>query len=173
MCLEMSLNDIKSKIKECLEKLYQKDSILFERNNGEGLCERCIVFRFALYLQKKFPDYFVDCDFNSSSENGQPLNGKSIPEPDGGTSTKRFVDIIVHKRMTETNSDFICFEIKKWNSNNRQAAEKDKNNLKELTSKYGYRYGFYLIFGKTKQETQWGIFQNGQPLNDEELVFNE
>src|SRR4030043_55491 len=112
MIAEMNLEEIKGKIKACLQKLYQNDTLLFERNNGKGLCERCIVFRFALYLQEEFSDYFVDCDFNSASVNGQPVGGKPITNIDGRTSTNRFVDIIVHKRTVETNTDFICFEVK-------------------------------------------------------------
>ena len=169
----MSLDEIKSKIKECLEKLYQTDSLLFKRNKGKGLCERCIAFRFALYLQEKFPAYFVDCDFNSALVNGRQISGKPIPESDGRTPTKRFIDIIVHKRTAETDTDFICFEIKKWNNSKEDSIDKDKNNLKVLTSKYGYEYGFHLILGKTLKETKWEIFQNGGPLNGMEPVFNE
>jgi hypothetical protein len=168
---EMNMEEIKNKIKQCLETLYQKDSILFERNNGKGLCERCIVFRFACYLQNAFPDYFVDCDFNSASANGRPVNGKPVIDPDRRTSTKRFVDIIVHNRTFRQANDFICFEIKKWNNNDMRTSEKDKNNLKVLTSEYGYRYGFYLILGRTINETKWEIFQNGEPLNGMEPVF--
>ena len=170
MASEMSLEEIKGKIKQCLEMLYQKDSILFNWNN-KCLCERCIVFRFAHYLQNTFSDYFVDCDFNGASVNGQPVGGKPITNPNDRAITNRFVDIIIHKRTIQTNTDFICFEIKKWNNYDKEAAEKDKNNLKVLTHEYGYNYGFYLIFGKTRQRTQWVIFQNGQPLNGEELLF--
>lgn len=169
---EMSIEEIKSKIKQCLETLYQNDYILFERNDGKGLCERCIVFRFAHYLQNAFSDYFVDCDFNSSvSDNGQNVSAKPITNPDKTTSTYRFVDIIVHRRTFCEGNDFICFEIKKWNNSKRQDIEKDKNNLKVLTSEYGYQYGFYLILGKTINETKWEIFQNGESLNRMEPVF--
>jgi len=163
---------ITNKIKQCLEKLYQNDSILFERNKGKGLCERCIVFRFALYLQEVFPDDIVDCDFNSALVNGQDIRGKPIRNSNGKTSTDRFVDIIVHKRTAEANTDFICFEIKKWNNYDKKATAKDKNNLSILTSEYGYQYGFYLIFGRNKKATKWSIFQNGKQLNDEEVIFD-
>ena len=169
---EMSLVEIKNKIKTCLQKLYQNDSILFERNKGKGLCERCVVFRFALYLQEEFSSYFVDCDFNSASVNGWPVSGKPITNLDQ-TSTKRFIDIIVHRRTFNQFSDFICFEIKKWNNNDRKTSAKDKNNLRILTSEYGYRYGFYLMLGKTREKTKWDIFQNGESLNSMEPVFCE
>lgn len=166
----MCLVEIKDKIKKCLEKLYEKDAELFNRNDGKGLCERCLVFRFALYLQEAFRNYFVDCDFNSAQINGQPVSGKPITNSDG-TATKRFVDIIVHKRTFNHNNDFICFEIKKWNNHNSKASKKDKNNLNVLTSEYGYRYGFYLILGKNIEETKWAVFQNGRIFEQMEQVF--
>ncbi len=168
---EMNIEEIKNKIKQCLEILYQNDSILFKRNDGKGLCERCIVFRFAHYLQNTFSDYVVDCDFNSSVDNGRNISGKPIPNPDKTTSIDRLIDIIVHRRTFCEGNDFICFEIKKWNNSKRQDIEKDKNNLKVLTSEYGYQYGFHLIFGKTINETKWEIFQNGESLNGPEPVF--
>lgn len=166
----MSLGEIKEKIRNCLEKLYEEDAVLFDRNNGRGLCERCLVFRFGIYLQQAFPDYFVDCDFNSSQINGRAESGKPITNLDG-TSTKRFVDIIIHRRNFPQNNDFICFEIKKWNNNTSRTRAKDLNILRGLTSEYGYRYGFYIILGKKKRKTQWAVFQNGNIIESMEQIF--
>jgi hypothetical protein len=153
----MSLQENLNKINGCLDELYSKDEILFNRNDGRGLCERCIVFRFALYLQKSFNKYFVDCDFNSSNFNGQEKNGKIIGHK------KRFIDIIVHRRASEADTDFICFEIKKWNSKPGKE-NKDEKNLKILTSEYGYKFGFHVILGKTRIETKIDIFENGRKI---------
>lgn len=166
----MKLDEIKERIKGCLSKLYTQDRILFERNEGEGLCERCLVFRFGLYLQEAFPDYFVDCDFNSARVNGNHVSGKPIMNPDG-TTTNRFVDIIVHKRLAVGETDFICFEIKKWNNGNKDAENKDKQNLTILTSQYGYKYGFYLIFGKNLQTTKWIVFHRNRNPEPVESIF--
>lgn len=166
------LEKVTSVVKECLQKLYVNDHALFDRNDGQGVGERCLVFRFAYYLQGAFSDYFVDCDFNSSSDEcGQLRDGKQIRNPDG-TSTNRFVDVIIHERGGNGwLSDFICFEIKKWNNGDRVSAKKDKNNLRELTSKYGYKYGFYLIFGKEMQKTTWMIYQRDQAPSELVLTF--
>lgn len=179
---ESSLDEIKVLIRECLEQLYMQDDLLFYRNNRRGTCERCLVFRFAHYLQNKLSDFFVDCDFNSSFEgligqNGKfyqvtERHGKQIQNEDG-TVTKRFVDIIVHKRVFDGNNDFICFEIKKWNNKSLKEIAKDTNNLKRLTSDYGYRYGFYLSFGDTQANSHWTIFQNGQVIEENNLVFRD
>lgn len=178
MSRDSSLDEIKAVVKDCLSSLYESDAELFEGNEGKGLCERCIVFRFAHYLQNKLSDYYVDCDFNGSSfKNGQswqPRSGKPIENPDG-TTTNRFVDIIIHKRRQLQNNErnFLCFEIKKWNNYNKKQIEKDENNLDVMTRLYGYVYGFYISLHKSKEKTKWTIFQQGKPIESElnKVVF--
>lgn len=174
-----SLDEIKNVLKECLNQLYNSDSFILEKNSGRGVCERSIVFRFAHYLQNGISNYFVDCDFNSSfigyyDNNGELIaterEGKPIQNEDG-TITKRFVDIIVHKRDYVPQNDFLCFEIKKWNNTNREYLMKDRNNLRILTSQYGYTFGFHIIIHKIKDETKWTIFQNGRSIEENVAVF--
>jgi hypothetical protein len=176
---QSSLDEIKKLVKKTISELYDKDQFLFERNKGKGVCERSIVFRFAHYLQLKIPNYFVDCDFNSSFEGyrdlagnvlGREREGKPIENPDG-TITKRFVDIIVHKRDFNTDNDFICFEIKKWNNSNSKEIRKDRNNLRVMTSQYGYIYGFHISFHRKREKTKWILFQAGSVIEPESRVF--
>jgi hypothetical protein len=149
------LTQIKKVIDKCLDKLYLNDENLFKHN----LCERCIVFRFAHYLQEEFSDYFIDCDYNSSIINGERRDGKRI------LNKRKFIDIIVHERKNY-NSDFICFEIKKWNNCTKKSVEKDQENLIILTDEYGYKFGFHIVFGKIKDETKIMIFENGNLLKN-------
>lgn len=167
----MNLNILKLKINESIHKLYEEDAILFSRNNKKGLCERCIVFRFAYYLQHEFQDYYVDCDFNSYNRGTSELVGKPIMNQDGISSTKRFIDIIVHRRTFDHQNNYICFEIKKWNNYSREGTEKDRNNLQILTTEYGYEYGFYLILGRTETQTKYDIWSAGRILSTEQSCF--
>ncbi len=131
------------------------------------------------YLQNRIDDYYVDCDFNSSFATATFSNGQSIiRERPGkpiinldGTTTRRFVDIIVHKRNNDTNNDFIAFEFKKWNNIARDKVEKDLNNLGVLTTQYRYHLGFYIILGKRKELTKWTIIENGIPITDNQRIF--
>ena len=160
-------------IRPVMEVLYTKDALLFDQNLS--LSERCIAFRFAHYLQNKFDELgeynvFVDCDYNShlEYENGEWKRhpGKPIQDRDGSGVTGRFIDLIVHQRKenkdSENWSDLICFELKKWDNPKKERGEKDKNNLERLTSDYGYHYGFHIIFGPTKEAVQIEIFEGGQ-----------
>lgn len=177
ICRDSSLDEIKGLIRDSLNQVYDADASLFERNQQQGISERCIVFRFAHYLQNQLQDFFVDCDFNSSFEGyvdakgqfiSQERHGKLIRNSDG-TTTGRFVDIIVHKRdFTIPSNDFICFELKKWNNS---VKPKDKNNLRRMTLDYGYKYGFLIIFGRTKETAKWTVYQHGEAIENKALIY--
>ncbi|MBR9701836.1 hypothetical protein GOV13_02850 [Candidatus Pacearchaeota archaeon] len=163
----MELKKIQKKIQKCINLLYSIDAELFKRNSGKGVCERCLVFRFAHYLQNELGEnYSVDCDFNSSSyldKKGKviKLPGKRFPElgSDGKMKLKRrFIDIIVHRRGSDSVGSFFCFEIKKWNNYNKKGIEKDKRNLRWLVRGYKYDYAFWLVLGKTKEGSKWEIY---------------
>ena len=64
--MDENLLSIKEKVRSCLNKLYTRDAFLFERNNDEGVCERCLAFRFGMYLQCEFKDYYVDAEYDNT-----------------------------------------------------------------------------------------------------------
>lgn len=174
-----NLEAVTKVVKRCLTTLYKADTFLFQRNDGKGVCERGMVFRFAHYLQNELDGYYVDCDFNSSfvierAADGQLLHrertGKEIQNEDG-TATKRYIDIIVHKRDYNSNNDYICFEFKKWHNN--KGIDKDINNLKQLTSQYHYQYGFLITFGSERNKSKWRVFNGGKELLTEQLIFGK
>ena len=174
------LESQKEIIRNALNRLYEVDDFLFHRNNEKGVGERAIGFRFALHLQSFYPDYFVDCDFDSSysyvrnedgSVTGSENHGKLLTDMNGNVNGL-YVDIIVHKRDYGEHNDLICFELKKWNQNRTSGVANDFNKLQQMTSDYGYYFGFHLIFGKTKVETRYTIFQNGKILEKQKLVFD-
>ena len=121
-------------------------------------------------LDELYPDegYFVDCDYNSSCYYDESRgewtnrNGKPIINQKTGEIKKRFIDMIVHKREKNSGSDFICFEIKKWDNCSADGFKKDENNLRVLTSEYGYQFGFHIIFGKIKARTKVRVFRGNK-----------
>lgn len=180
--MDTNLQNIKQKIRNCLSELYTKDTFLFERNNGEGVGERCITFRFAMYLQGKFHNYYVDVEYDNSmtyslGENGSVRDrneNKGKPMRDSnGIEHNRIPDIIIHKRDLALSNDYLCFELKKWNRIKEEDVKKDYDVLKDLTSNYGHAFGFHIIFGKEKKETKWTIFQYGGILEDKVQVFRD
>lgn len=166
--INSSLDEIKELVKHCLNRLYSTDEELFRRNNGEGVSERSIGFRLAHYLQNKIgDDFFVDCDYNSSDRGGTDTSGKPISNPDGSVN-ERFIDIIIHKRELGNEDNLVCIEIKKWNNRDKDEFEKDRNNLRVLTSQYGYRYGFHITIHKDRVKSRWTIYEDGNPMLSEQ-----
>jgi len=153
-------------LNHCLDLLYRDDRELFE----DGVrCERCLVFRFSHHLQNylpqvNLPDHFVDCDYDASSgPNGTRRCAKPIISADG-TKTDRYVDVIVHRRKidNEDRNGFFCIEFKKWNNYKRKNRELDEQKLKELTSSYGYRIGFLVILGRSRDRASIKTFIEGR-----------
>ena len=166
---DSSLPEIINFINLRLDELYERDAILFERD----LCERCLGFRFAHYLQSNLDNFNVDCDYNRSH--------KYEPNPDGTVSIVAikgkfdidekgmYIDIIVHERAGfegGIENGFICFELKKSNNYDRA---KDISKLMLLTRfdkhGYGYKYGFHLILGRNREEVEIHVYQNGEKLS--------
>ncbi len=168
-------------VRECLNRLYEVDGPIFERNEGEGVSERSIVFRFAHYLQDdpRLSGFFVDCDFNSSFKGYEGPNGKFVYQDvhgkplidESGREKLRFVDIIVHKRENSPQNDLICFEIKKWNNTHKKDFAKDHYNLIDLTRRYGYVCGFQITLHRNRWKSYWTIYEGGRVVDDKKPIF--
>ncbi len=151
-------------INDILDRLYTKELHLFTNNEGKWLTERCLVFRISFFLQRFFTKYkyYVDCDYNSSLELVYTHDGRYQWKNNPGklitcknsqwnlVMIKRFIDIIIHKRVNKR-TDLICFEVKKRNNQDSKNMEKDTNNLKVLTSDYWYKFWFHLILWQTRK----------------------
>jgi hypothetical protein len=150
----MNPQEISKLVFETIKKLYIIDGELFERD----LCERCLVHRLAVHLgsDTRLSDYIVDCEFNkayTSNEN----SAKRLSSTNGN-----YVDIIIHKRGNPIGSNLACIEVKKRNNYDKQAIEKDRTNLRMLTSlPYCYTLGLYIYLGKTYTETKVQSCING------------
>lgn len=169
------LNFYKKIIQDIFSELYKKEYKIFENK----LCERCLVFRFAYKLQTIFEkdDYFVDCDYNlwlyrNSNWNWEEKNWKKILN-ENWTLTKRFIDIIIHKRIipdewcSSDENDLICFEIK--TIYNKRWIDKDINNLKKLTSTYWYKFWFHIFLWNTLEKSSIHVYHDWEKKEEYSL----
>lgn len=166
--LEKDISFLRNSINTALDELYLNNQYLFDN----GLCERCIAHKFAIYLERKevFNNYFVDCEYNRaySSRNGG-IGTKKVTSKDGNS-----IDIVITKRNDNPEDDYVCFEVKKWNNTrgvkgfneDREKLEvltgqKDANNAETgelLLDNYGepycfnYKFGFFIVFGPIREE---------------------
>ena len=150
----MNLREIKNKINRALDKLYKIDQFLFD----EDLCERCITHKLTMYLEEQGFDggYFVDYEYNKSHSNQKTRLKRVISEKGN------YIDIIITKRDGDYRNDLACFEVKKWNT--REKEDRDIEKLKNLTGKenFCYKYGFYIILGKKRYQTKFKLVIHGQ-----------
>ena len=163
----MSLKDVQKKVKTALRLLRELDSFLLEADTNE----RTISHKLAEYLQKEFPDYNVDCEYNRHGYDIKKLGNLKVPngnlswdEPEAKTI---FPDIIVHKRNTDENN-FLVIEIKK--SSNKKGLQFDIEKLVALTAEeYQYRFGLFLIISMNRTFDSLVWYSDGEIIDEEHI----
>jgi len=167
----MNKNDIIQIVKKCIDGLYSDngDMYLFDCM----VCERCLMFRLAYYLQMEFPNYFVDAEFNKMGFFGYKHANKVEPIRNSGKLKKMYVDIIIHKRNSNTKNNFICLEVKRA----KRGMNNDLERLKMMTKQngfmhnginyiYAYDFGVFVYIPRDKANAEIRIFQNGEELSN-------
>lgn len=137
-----------------LEKAYgellKNDSFLLQNDVNE----RTITHRLAIYLEKYFPEYHIDCEYN---RNGSGIAPKSLeglkrkiaeteiqkkPEDyiDDTSAMTVYPDIIIHKRGLQ--EGFIVIEAKK----STNFAGYDHEKLELYKTELGYQHAYFVTF---------------------------
>lgn len=150
----LSEQDKISVVKDAIRQFYEYDIDLIKK----GLCERCLVHRIAVYLEKNpsLTGYHIDCEFNKEFLD-DVVSDKVVSNVNGN-----YIDIIVHKRSNNEGENLFCFEVKRADS--REDKEKDRENLRILTNEneFAYTMGFYIILGSTYNSTVLEMYEEGR-----------
>ena len=175
----MEFDEIKQKVLDALQEVVDKDCYLLEQD----LHEPSISHRLAVYLESKFPDFNIDCEYNGNvdADNGRKYililkaMAYQLNRLKDGEEDEEFVyrsvlpDIIVHKRgRNGSENNLLIIEVKK--SSNQDDGAWDAEKLSRFTSSekgnnYNYQYGVFVRFtvgAEPSFSIQW--FQNGQRL---------
>lgn len=150
-------------VAEAFRLVYKNDKFLIEN----GLCERCIMFRFAHYLADLYPDYDVDCEYNRHKNNVKKINA----------NTTAFPDVIIHTRGIDDNN-FAVIELKNKTNKDVPGRENDKIKLQAMTKSdndgekdslynYGYKFGLAIKVCENLQETMNSIVVYRQGEKDD------
>jgi hypothetical protein len=132
---------IKQKMIRAYKKLLRHDFYLLQ----VAANERSITHKFAEYLQREFPSYNVDCEYNRTGIDSKTLDGlkselkKEVPLDDEDATTV-FPDIIVHHRGTKNN--LLVIEAKK----DVKTDCKDGKKLAAYKSQLGYQHAYSVTF---------------------------
>ena len=122
-----AISKLREKFWRSLRFTMKNDSFLVENDASE----RAIAHKLAEYLQKEFPEWHVDCEYNRNMDQVKRRADRTGFIP----------DIIVHLR--ETQSNLIVIEVKKSNGEYND----EEQRLKEATlGIFGYKLGIYVIF---------------------------
>jgi len=132
------------KVVAALKEFYAREAFLFEHDLGE----RALAHRLALHVERQFPDFEADCDFDRLGPRTLNLPRGSIVSTDDHLGKSIFPDIVVHQRSVPNN--LIAIEVRK--SSNHQPLEHDRQKLRALTDPhiwFAYWIGVLLTLGKT------------------------
>jgi hypothetical protein len=172
----MEKQEIKYIVDDAIATLKEKDSFLLEND----ISEWAISHKLAVYLNDKFPELDVDCEYNgyAKADNNKKylifLRCKlkelgRLKDPDENEELlKRSVypDIIVHKRGEEKN--LVVIEVKKEKNNDKDF---DREKILRYTSPdcentLNYELGALVIFTTGKGEISHAIewYENGQKI---------
>jgi hypothetical protein len=131
------------KVVAALNDFYARETHLLEKDLGE----RALTHRLAVSLERQFPEWNVDCDYNRLGERTWRLPKASIVSTDDELGKSIYPDIVVHHRGVPEN--LLAIEVRK--ASNYQSAEHDRHKLRGLTDPhlwFAYRIGVYLTLGR-------------------------
>jgi hypothetical protein len=131
------------KVVAALKEFYAREAFLFEHDLGE----RTLTHRLALHVERQFPDFEVDCDFDRLGPRTLNMPRGSIVSTDDHLGKSIYPDIVVHQRSVPNN--LIAIEVRK--AGNHQPLEHDRHKLRALTDPhiwFAYWIGVLLTLGK-------------------------
>ncbi len=161
------------KITIAINNFINNESFLLEND----LNERTITHKLAIYIEKEFSDYDVDCEYNkiwdyNIDEKFTPkeliLPKKKITLNDTKGSIV-YPDIIVHKRWDRNNKNLLIIELKKNKYANKIFTYKPKKithkefDLMKIVAymdELNYQYWLYLEFNQIHYN--WNVYIKGK-----------
>jgi hypothetical protein len=144
------------KVVAALKAFYAREAFLFEHDLGE----RALTHRLAVQLERQFPDFEVDCDFDRLGPRTLNLPHGSIVSTDDHLGKSIYPDIVVHQRSVPNN--LIAIEVRK--AHNHQPVEHDRQKLRALTDPhiwFAYWIGVLLTLGKNNV-TSTEVYASGK-----------
>lgn len=124
---------VRERIIIACELLLEEDWYLF----AVQAHERTLTQHLAKHLQKFFPTFSVDCEYNRDKNDTKTTSEWDI-----------FPDIVVHQRGRNDNN-LIIIEAK-WNATHKKQKD-DIEKLQETRTKFSYQYAFFINFIRKQQ----------------------
>ncbi|MFT4121256.1 hypothetical protein [Bradyrhizobium sp.] len=132
-----------NKVIAAVGDFYAHEDFLFEKDVGE----RSVTHRFAVYLERQFPGWSVDCNYDRLGERTLHLPRGSIISTDDHLGKSIYPDVVVHQR--EIPNNLLAVEVRK--ANNHTSLEYDQHKLRALTDPhvwFAYWVGVLLVLAR-------------------------
>ena len=126
-----------------LQELYSQEGVLFERDLGE----RALTHRLAVHVERHFPGWDVDCEYDRLGERTLRLPHGTIVSTDDHLAKSVYPDLVVHQRAIPNN--LLAIELRK--TINHQPVGHDQRKLMALTDPhlwFAYWIGLLLTLDK-------------------------
>jgi hypothetical protein len=136
-----------NKLVVALQEFYVEEAFLLEKDLGE----RALTHRLAVHLEKHYPGWQVDCEYNRLGERTLRLPHGTIVSTDDALGKSIFPDIVVHQR--EIPNNLLAVEVRK--ASNHQPIEHDQQKLKAMTDPhvwFAYWIGVLVMLAKKNVE---------------------
>lgn len=133
-----------NKVITALEEFYAQETFLLERDLGE----RTLTHRLAVYVERQFSGWQVDCNYDRLGERTLRLPRGSSSSTDDHLGKSIYPDIVVHQRDIPNN--LLAIELRK--DSNHQPLEHDQRKLQALTDPnvwFAYAIGVLVIVGQS------------------------
>lgn len=114
-----------NKVIAALQDFYAHEGFLFEKDVGE----RAVTHRFAVHLEKQFPGWSVDCNYDRLGERTLHLPHGTIISTDDHLGKSIYPDVVVHQR--EIPNNLLAIEMRK--ASNHTPLKHDEHKLRALT----------------------------------------
>lgn len=132
-----------NKVIAALRDFYAHETFLFEKDVGE----RAVTHRFAVYLERQFSGWAVDCNYDRLGERTLHLPRGAIISTDDHLGKSIYPDVVVHQR--EIPNNLLCVEIRK--ASNHTSLDHDQHKLMALTDAhvwFAYWIGVLLVLDR-------------------------
>jgi hypothetical protein len=133
-----------NKVVAALQEFYAAEAYLLDRDLGE----HTLTHRLAVYVEKRFPGWQVDCNYDRLGERMLRMPHGAIISTDDHLGKSVYPDIVVHQR--EIPNNLLAIEVRK--ASNHQPLEHDQHKLAALTDPrvwFAYWIGVLLTLAKT------------------------
>jgi len=129
--------EVHLKVEKAISDFLERDLYLLRVN----VSERAMTHRLAVHLERQFPDWDVDCEFNRDGNVAKMISFLGREEGDGEEGSSIYPDVIVHHRGTGDN--LLVLEVKK--AAFQRLRDRDIEKLTALREQLRYRFACFVM----------------------------